>query len=618
MNIITPEFAIFADDNELIEQVEFLNKQYRSGAPVVSDSHFDAIFAELERRLPKHPLVAGVQTALFDAKGRIKHPFPMLSTEKSYSADEIKSWLEKVAAFTGEMLDTGKTLIRISPKFDGCAARFDANSEYNLVTRGDGQYGNDFSKLIEHGLVFKGDAEIGEVICDEIYYQNVLKPQGVAHPRNFVAGLISADTLSDIGLKALKDGAVHYVSYRGWYQNLVLPLCEVLACFDEIEADIIAACPYRTDGVILQVDDEALFRSMGHGSRSHYGQLAKKIAGEPVEAEITGVSWQIGRSGRYTPVINIVPTEMAGAMVTNVTAHHAGNIKAQGIGAGAIGLFLRSGEVIPFHAKTLKPSDNVVIPTHCHCCKAELEWQGDFLNCQNDACEGRVASQLEYMAKMLGIDLIGGKAAEKLAQAGYDCMGFMSITDDKLQAAGFGAGQAANIIAEINRVKAAPIEDFKVLASVGIHTLGRRASKQLLSEYPLDVLLSGVSSEQISALSGFADAKAGYITAGIEKNRVLIAFLVGFFEQITPSKLVIADNAPLKGLNVVFTGTLASGSRNDMERNAEQLGAKVQSTVNGKTNFLICGANVGSSKTNKAAALGVKVITESEYLEMIA
>lgn len=219
---------------------------------------------------------------------------------------------------------------------------------------------------------------------------------------------------------------------------------------------------------------------------------------------------------------------------------------------------------------------------------------------------------------MLGIDLIGGKAAEKLAQAGYDSVGFLSITDEKLQAAGFGAGQAANIIAEINRVKAAPIEDFKVLASVGIHTLGRRAGKQLLSEYPLDVLLSGVSAEQISALSGFADAKAGYITAGIEKNRELIVFLVGFFEQIEPSKLVIADNAPLKGLNVVFTGTLASGSRNDMERNAEQLGAKVQSTVNGKTNFLICGANVGASKTNKAAALGVKVITESEYLEMIA
>lgn len=411
---------------------------------------------------------------------------------------------------------------------------------------------------------------------------------------------------------------MHYVSYRGWYQNVVLPLCEVLARFDEIEADIIAACPYRTDGVILQVDDETLFRSMGHGSRSHYGQMAKKIAGEPVEAEITGVSWQIGRSGRYTPVINIVPTEMSGAIVSNLTGHHAGNVIKHGMGVGAVALCLRSGEVIPFVQSVLKPSDNLVIPTHCHCCQTELEWQGDFLNCQNDACEGRVASQLEYMAKMLGIDLIGGKAAEKLAQAGYDCIGFLSITDAALQAAGFGAGQAANIIAEINRVKAAPIEDFKVLASVGIHTLGRRASKQLLSEYPLDALLSGVSAEKISALSGFADAKAGYITAGIEKNRELLTFLVQWFDAIAPSKLEIAHDAPLVGLNIVFTGTLTSGSRNELERNAEALGAKVQSTVNKKTNYLVTGMNTGASKTTKAVALGVKVISEEEYLSMIA
>lgn len=309
---------------------------------------------------------------------------------------------------------------------------------------------------------------------------------------------------------------------------------------------------------------------------------------------------------------------MSGATVSNLTGHHAGNVIKHGMGVGAVALCLRSGEVIPFIQSILKPSDNVVIPTHCHCCETELVWAGDFLSCPNDACEGRVASQLEYLTKMLGIDLIGGKAAEKLAQAGIDCVGFLSITDSELQAAGFGAGQAANIIAEINRVKAAPIEDFKVLASVGIHTLGRRASKSLLSEYPLGVLLSGISAEQVSALPGFADAKAGFITEGIEKNHALISFLAQFFEQITPSKLVIADNAPLKGLNVVFTGTLSSGSRNEIERNAELLGAKVQSTVNGKTSYLVCGANVGASKTNKAASLGVKVITEAEYLQMIA
>lgn len=124
--------------------------------------------------------------------------------------------------------------------------------------------------------------------------------------------------------------------------------------------------------------------------------------------------------------------------------------------------------------------------------------------------------------------------------------------------------------------------------------------------------------EQISALNGFADAKAGYVTEGIAKNHELIAFLSEFFTNITPSKLVIAQSAPLIGLNMVFTGTLASGGRNDVERQAELLGAKIQSSVNGKTNYLVTGANVGASKTSKAAALGVKVITEAEYLKMIS
>ena len=95
-------------------------------------------------------------------------------------------------------------------------------------------------------------------------------------------------------------------------------------------------------------------------------------------------------------------------------------------------------------------------------------------------------------------------------------------------------------------------------------------------------------------------------------------FLAQFFERITPSKLEIADDAPLIGLNVVFTGTLSSGSRNEVESRAESLGAKIQSGVNGKTHLLVCGANVGASKTNKAAALGVKVITEGDYLKMIS
>lgn len=619
MNIISPDLLCFTSDEELAQQVEALNLHYRAGKPLVTDAHFDALFNELEKRNPNHAIVKNVQPELLDAKGRIAHPKAMLSTEKCYTLADIKDWLEKVAAYVGETVATGQTLIRVSIKMDGCAGRYAPDSQFKLVTRGDGQFGNDFSHLLRGGLVFKGEAanSVGEVICDEDFFQQHLKPAGVAHPRNFVAGLISADVLNPLAEKALKDGAIHFVTYKDLESNVVLKLCDVLANIEKIEADLIANSPYRTDGIILQVHSDALFESMGHSSRSHYGQIAKKIAGEPVEATMTGVTYQIGRSGRATPVISISETEMSGAMVTSVTAHHAGNVQRLGLGAGAVGLFLRSGEVIPYLFKCLKKSDEVIIPKNCPCCQSVFAWEGDFLVCKNDACKGRIASQLEFLTKTLDMDLIGAKAAEKLAEAGIDCIGLLSISADRLEAIGFGAGQSSNIIKELSRIQSAPVDDFKILASLGIHTLGKRASKNLLSEHPIHTLGS-LTVDDICAIAGFADTKAQAIVEGLVKNAELLAFLLGFFQTVQASKIEVAKDAPLVGKSVVFTGTLSSGSRTDVERQAELLGAKVQKAVNKLTHYLVCGSGVGASKINKAAELGVQVISEGDYLAMIA
>lgn len=618
MNITPVDLLCFTSDSTLISEVGYLNDQYRKGDALVSDAHFDALFAELESRLPSHPLVTKVQTTLFDAKGRVAHPKPMLSTEKAYTLAEIKSWLERVADFTGETIEAGKTPIRISIKLDGCAARYTPAAEHKLVTRGDGEFGNP-CHLVEHGLVLKGAIEnsVGEVVCSEEYFQNHLKPHGVVHPRSFVAGLISAQTLSPIALKALQDGAVHLVAFADFPTNVVIPLCDVLGKLEEIEAELLFSSPYRADGIVLQVHDDALFDSMGSGSRSHRGQIAKKIAGEPKEALITGVNWQTGRSGRTTPILSIEATELSDSIVTSVTAHHAGNVKKLGLGAGAVGNFIKSGEIIPFLCSVLKRSDAVVIPTHCQHCSTELVWQNDFIVCTNVTCAGRVAAQLEFSTKTWEMDLIGQKAAERLANAGIDCLKLLSITDAELQTVGFGAGQSANIIAELTRIQNSPIDDYKVLASLGIHTLGKRASRTLLSEYPL-AGLDKLTVEQVAAIAGFGDVKANAVVDGLVKNAELLKQLNAFFNTIVDSRIVVEAGAPLIGLNLVFTGTLTSGTRSEIQAKAEQLGAKIQSSPNKRTDYLVCGTGVGASKTNKASELGIKVITEAEYLAMIS
>ena len=621
MNILNAEALRKLDENAIAEQLAYLNKAYRAGESLVTDHEYDVMRNVLIDIAPTHIFLHTVEPeALMDGKGRISHPKPMLSTDKAYSPEEVSKWLGKLTAYANENGITDLR-IRMTPKLDGCAGRYSPDSAAKFVTRGDGQFGNDFTALGDR-CVFIGDTSIpsvGELICDETYYQNVLKAQDVKHPRSFVSGLLGADDLSEIAQQALLDGAVHFVSYTNMKGMRVYTLSEfnaILTDLELVEIEIMSECPYRTDGVVIQAHSDALFAEMGNNGSFHYAQLAKKIAGEPVEAVCTGITYQCGRTGRISPVVNLEPVEIGGVMVSNVTAHHAGNVKRLGVGEGAVLRVIRSGEVIPFLHSILKRSDNVLIPEVCPCCQSNVVWVNDYIECQNTLCEGRIAAQLRFFTKTLGMDLIGKKAAEKLAENGIDCIGLLSITDQRLQSIGFGAGQSANIIAELDRIKSFPVEDYKLLASVGIRMLGNRASKTLLKATAITEI-GLVSRDTIVNTEGFGDKKADVIIAGLQEQSRLIEALLGFFDEVKDSKIEVTES-PITGLNLVFTGIMLQGKRDDMIAKAEKLGATIQSSVNSKTNYLIAGEKVGASKIGKAEKHGVRIITEQQYLDLIA
>lgn len=621
MNILkADELLRNATPEAVVEQLQHLNAAYRSGEPIVSDHEYDTMRKALATLDPKHPFLFTVEPeSLLDGKGRVNHPQPMLSTDKAYTPEEVAKWLQKVVSYADEN-GYDDLQIRLTPKLDGCAGRYIPDAKVQFVTRGDGEFGNDFTTLGQQSK-FIGDAtvaSVGELICVETYYQDILKGQGVIHPRNFVSGLLGADNLSDIANKALIDDAVHFVSYKSMTGTRVFSTTEFKSILDDletIEVEMMSECQYRTDGIVIQVHSDAMFADMGNNGAFHYGQIAKKIAGEPVEVICHDVVYQNGRTGRLTPVIPIEPTEIGGVTVSNVTGHHAGNIKRLGVGAGAVIGVIRSGDVIPKLIKVLKKSEQVSIPENCPCCNTETTWENDYLVCPNNSCEGRVAAQLQFFTKTVGMDLIGGKSAEKLASAGIDCVGLLSITDAKLQSIGFGAGQSANIQKELARIKQFPIEDYKVLASVGIRMLGNRASKTLLKDTPINEI-TGVSRKQIEMTDGFGSKKADVILNGLVENASFISALISFFDEIKGSKIEVTESA-VTGKNLVFTGTMVQGSRSDMIGNAEKLGANIQNGVSGKTDYLVAGEKVGASKIAKAEKHGVKVISEQEYLDMI-
>lgn len=622
MNILNADELLRKGSIEYaVEQLKHLNSAYRSGSPMVSDYEYDIMRKTLVSLDPNNLFLLAVEPeALLDGKGRVNHPKPMLSTDKAYSSEEVSKWLQKVVSFASEN-GYDDLEIRLTPKLDGCAGSYNPVAKAMYVTRGDGQFGNDFTKLGQQSK-FVGDptiASVGELICDEAYYQDVLKSQGVIHPRNFVSGLLGADNLSDIAKKALIDGAVHFVSYKKMSGTRVFSPAEFKAILDDletVEVEMMSECQYRTDGIVIQVHSDSMFADMGNNGAFHYGQIAKKIAGEPVEVEYRDIVYQNGRTGRLTPVIVIEPTEIGGVMVSNVTGHHAGNIKRLGVGEGSVLAIVRSGEVIPFLRGIIRRSDNVTIPSNCPSCNAETTWDLPYLICPNNKCEGRVAAQLQFFAKTVGMDLIGGKSAEKLASAGIDCVNLLSVTDEQLQLIGFGAGQSANILKELVRIKQFPIEDYKVLASVGIRMLGNRASKALLKDTPITEI-TGISRREIEMTDGFGSKKADVILNGLIDQHSFINALISYFDEIKGSKIEVTES-PITGKSIVFTGTMVQGSRSDMVANAEKLGAINQSGVSGKTDFLVAGEKVGASKLAKAEKLGVQVISEQEYLDLIA
>lgn len=619
-----PIQALENQPENLIEtELKSLNALYRQGQPAVSDNEYDKRRAILKAINPANAFINAVEPEMArDAKGNVSHPSPMLSTDKAYSFDEVAKWINKVVTYASQNGFDSDPLIRLTPKLDGCAARFIPNSKIAFITRGNGTFGTDFTAL-GNQLVFVGDNSstcVGEIVCDESYFQQTLKPQGVVHPRNFVAGLISSDTLSHIGLKALEDKAVRFIDYRQMEGAKTLKASELLALGNEMKAleiAIMSNCAYRTDGVVIQIDDNAMFAEMGHNSQFHYGQLAKKIAGEATDAKVICITPQVGKSGKLTPVVSIEPTLIDDVIVSNVTAHHYGNVSNLKLGVGAVISVLRSGSVIPYLQSVRHQAEVVEIPSSCPACHQDTKMVKDFLMCINTDCKGRLAARLQFFTKTLGMDLIGGKAAEKLADHGIDCVGLLSVTASELESAGFGAGQAKNIVAEVDRIKSFQIEDSKLLASIGISKLGRRASKSLLKVHSLETI-SKLTMKDLIAIEGIADLKAQIFVEGIAREAQMIDSLMDFFDEILPSKIEVDTSSVIADKGIVFTGTMLTAKRGDLSTQAEALGAKVQSSVTSKTNFLIIGANVGESKIAKAQKHGTTVITESEYLALIA
>lgn len=609
-------------DDELLAFLEQENALYRAnGESHVPDEIYDRFKHEFIRRNPTHRFNTQIEPEPDFGIGKIRHTHPMLSTDKCYTNNELAAWIRRIERKAKEInLDTSTIDVEVTVKLDGIAGRYAGGV---LTTRGDGLTGNDISYMPDRGMIMLGEGD-GEMVIEQAYFEHNL--DGVfSHPRGAVNGAIGADNVRKETVEALQDGVIRFVSYAT-LNRILVPLHELIDRLPAVREMLLSESEYAYDGLILRLTHEQLKVAMGSTEHHHNWMMASKQVGETAISQIQSVTLQVGRTGQVTPVLNIAPVKLSGAVIRNVTGHNMRTLIEKQLGVGAEIEVSRAGEVIPRLLQVIKPASNVFLPDNCPCCDFILEWDDNKVNlmCRNPACEAKSAARIEHFFKTLGtVDLFGPKACQKLVAAGLtDINALYDMTVSDFESIGFGSGQSANMVQQLDQSTGRAIEDFRLLAAIGIPHLGRGDSKKLLKQMSIDALLSpDFTQDRMMSIKGFGQITSKAIVEGISANVDLLRGLIERYTSVIVHSMQAssaAASSPVSGKHIVFTGTFYKGKRDDMKQYAESLGATVQSSVNKKTDFLIAGDKVGAKKTEAAKQLGVSVLSEDQYLELIS
>jgi len=603
-----------SEAHRLVERLTEYNEAYRRGAPLVSDGQYDMLLARLREIDPDNLFLHRVEPETFSGKREIRHPVPMLSTDKAYTPQELERFVARVEKEAAEIGVSG-VRYRVTPKLDGLAGRDDGTY---FVTRGNGESGYEVSSAFAKGMIPLGGRGkgVGEMVILQSYFQEHLS-DAFEHPRNLVVGIVTSDTVNELAKKALADEAVHFVPYSE-LPSRVVGGAELLALMDDLTDELSAQMDYPLDGMVVEVVDEDVRRTMGATSHHYRWQIAVKRKGETALTVVREVVWQVGRTGKVTPVLMVEPVNVSGATIRRVTAHNAGLLEKKGLGPGAEIEIIRSGEVIPKVENVLVPAATA-LPSACPSCGTVLVRENDFLICRNEHCPDQVVQTIEHWFKTLGnADWFGRKTVEKLVRSGYDSLEKVyELGEEEFRAMGFGPVLSGNLAEAVYLSRTREVEDWRFLAALGIEDLGKGDSRKLLEQFRLQDL-PAVSREQIEAVHGFGTITADSIARGLERVAPTLRHLLDLGFRIMPTGAArekVTDSS-LAGKHVVFTGKM-HGSREDMQEQARVQGALVQSAVNSKTDLLICGENVGAAKLAKARQFGTVILQEDEYLRLI-
>ncbi len=628
---------------------------YVDDNPIATDEEYDKLYHEVldyETANPSEVVedsptkrIGGVVRDEFSKATHIKR---MWSMEDVFTTEEVQEWLERVEK------NVGKCDYFCEPKFDGASMNlfYEGGKLVRAITRGDGIVGEEVTdnvrtiRSVPLSIDYEGQIEIrGEVVIRKDDFEIINRErleegeQPFANPRNAAAGslrqLDSSITAKrrlvfypwGLGENSLaqsrlseKMGFVYALGF------LKPPYTKACNSIEEIEAFyhfLISKrdeIPMMMDGMVIKVDEVSLQEDLGYTVKVPKWMCAYKFPAVEKVTKVNAITIQVGRTGVLTPVAEVEPVDLDGAMIARATLHNFDEIERKGLMIGDSVILIRSGDVIPKITKVLTDRRDgsekpISRPTQCPTCHQEVLDEGTLIKCQNLDCPDRVVNSIIHFSKKgcMNIDGLGAKIVEILVNEGKikDILGLYHLKYEDLEGLeGFKEKRINKLLDAIADTKGVPLH--RLISAMGIEHIGEVAGKSLALEFGLGIV--DATLEQVVAIDGIGEEMANSL---LEFMRVNHDFVLALFDIIQPTveEKVEAKENPFKDKTVVLTGSM-SVSRGVVKEMLEKLGAKVSGSVSKKTDYLIYGKDAGS-KYDKAVKLGVEVLTEDEMREMI-
>ncbi len=641
------------------QKIEILKKwayaYYVEDDPIATDEEYDRLYHEVLDYEIANPHAKAEDSPTQRVGGVIREEFSkakhikrMWSMEDVFTPDEVEEWLDRVVKNIGE------TPYFCEPKFDGASMNllYDNGKLVRAITRGDGLVGEEVTdnvrtiRSVPLTIAYQDLIEIrGEVVIRkddfDIINQERQKEQETpfANPRNAAAGslrqLDSSITAKrrlvfypwGLGENTLPHAnlseKMSFVYQQGFLEP---PYSKACRSMEEIEAFyqfLIAKrdeIPMMMDGMVIKVDNVEKEEQLGYTVKVPKWMCAYKFPAVEKITKVNAITLQVGRTGVITPVAEVEPVEIEGAIISRATLHNFDEIERKGLRVGDSVILIRSGDVIPKITKVLidrRDGSEIEIarPTKCPTCGSEVLDEGRLIKCQNMDCPARVVNAIIHFAKKssMNIDGLGSRIVKILVNEGKirDILGLYHLKYEDLEGLeGFKEKRINKLLSSIAKTKGTPLS--RVVSAMGIEHIGSVAGRMIALEFGLNLV--DATKEQLEAIDGIGGEMA---TSFVEFMRVNRNFVLKLLEEINPtieSKVEAVAN-PFKDKTVVLTGTMSVG-RGVIKEMLEKLGAKVSSSVSKKTDFVIYGDDAGSKYT-KAKNLGIRTLSEEEMRAMI-